>query len=106
MTLLKADYFYAHPEIIAGYAALCPACKLEHFFAVTDYDGRDIGEFDGNLDCPTFSPSMLSNGGRMILNLPRCHSFLVNGQWQFLNDSTHAMAGQTIPMIPIEREKE
>lgn len=26
----------------------------------------------------------------------RCHSFVVDGQMQFLSDSTHALAGQTI----------
>ena len=27
-----------------------------------------------------------------------CHSFVVNGQIQFLPDCTHALAGQTVPI--------
>lgn len=30
-----------------------------------------------------------------------CHSFIVNGQWQFLGDCAHALAGQTVPMVPV-----
>jgi hypothetical protein len=30
-----------------------------------------------------------------------CHSFLKDGQWQFLSDSAHALAGQTVPMVPL-----
>lgn len=29
-----------------------------------------------------------------------CHSYLRNGVWEFLTDSTHALAGQTAPMAP------
>lgn len=28
----------------------------------------------------------------------RCHSFVVDGQMQFLGDCTHALAGQTVPI--------
>jgi hypothetical protein len=30
-----------------------------------------------------------------------CHSFLKNGQWQFLGDSTHRLAGGTSQMVPL-----
>lgn len=30
-----------------------------------------------------------------------CHSFLRNGQWEFLNDSAHHLAGKTVPMVPL-----
>ena len=30
-----------------------------------------------------------------------CHSFLVDGVWQFLGDSAHALAGQNVPMVPL-----
>jgi hypothetical protein len=30
-----------------------------------------------------------------------CHSFLTNGQWQFLGDSAHKLAGQTVPAVPL-----
>ena len=30
-----------------------------------------------------------------------CHSFIQNGQWQFLSDCAHALAGKTVPMEPL-----
>ncbi|MCZ4340562.1 hypothetical protein O4H52_03015 [Sphingomonadaceae bacterium G21617-S1] len=29
-----------------------------------------------------------------------CHSFVRNGQIEFLSDCTHALAGQTVPLPP------
>lgn len=30
-----------------------------------------------------------------------CHSFLRNGQWEFLGDSTHKLAGKNAQMVPL-----
>lgn len=30
-----------------------------------------------------------------------CHSFIRSGQWQFLADCAHKLAGQTVPMVPV-----
>lgn len=30
-----------------------------------------------------------------------CHSFIRKGQWEFLGDSTHALAGQNVPLVPL-----
>lgn len=78
----------------------CPGCDDSHAVEVTDQTYR--WEWDGNLDAPTISPSILVNGreprhpGR-----PLCHSFVRSGQWQFLGDCEHALAGQTVPMVPL-----
>ena len=98
--------------------AHCPACGWDHNFAVdleywaAEYQKqvemgykkpkqRDTWDFDGNYDSPTFSPSMLSNSGQSDPDRPLCHSFLQQGQWHFLGDCTHDLAGQTVPMVPI-----
>ena len=53
--------------------------------------------WDGTLDAPDLSPSI-----RTLLGEGRvCHSFLKAGQWEFLTDSTHSLAGQTVPMVPL-----
>ena len=69
--------------------------------------------FNGNGDAPTFTPSVLVNGGRRMtddeyeriragekIDLPPtvCHSFVTDGNIQFLGDCTHALAGQTVPL--------
>ena len=30
-----------------------------------------------------------------------CHAYLRNGQWEFLGDSVHKLAGQTSQMVPL-----
>lgn len=30
-----------------------------------------------------------------------CHSYLVDGVWEFLADSAHHLAGQRVPMVPL-----
>jgi hypothetical protein len=34
---------------------------------------------------------------------PRCHSWVKNGEIQFLSDCDHALAGQTVPLPAVER---
>ena len=54
--------------------------------------------WNGIEDAPTFTPSILVQGGSSGI---RCHSFITDGSWRFLSDSTHALSGQTVPMAPI-----
>jgi hypothetical protein len=73
------------------YRVWCPACDDLH--QVTD----DWG-WDGNREAPSFNPSILVTGGsRGIV----CHSFLTEGVWSYLTDSTHALAGLTAPMAAL-----
>lgn len=53
-------------------------------------------EFDGNVDAPTLSPSLLTQ-----CKAGRCHSYLRGGNVEFLHDSTHSCAGQTVPLRPL-----
>lgn len=77
----------------------CPGCDDLH--AVT-LDGWQVDTSD--LDRPTVSPSILvhqvtSADGQVYI--PRCHSFLRAGRWEFLTDCDHALAGQTVDMVPL-----
>lgn len=64
----------------------CPACGNCHGF-----DTR--WSFDGNVERPTFSPSMLVYESGVQ---PRCHSFVTDGFWVYLDDCTHALKGQKV----------
>jgi hypothetical protein len=101
----------------------CPACDKAHRFEILGEDGShpprpqgDYWTWDGNLEAPTFEPSMLvhwtgptgftnDNPAPLGYDGPseehRCHSFLRAGRWEFLADSTHALAGQTVDMVPL-----
>lgn len=68
--------------------------------------GRPHWSFNGDLDRPTFGPSVLSKFKQyMGQELPPkehiCHSYVRDGRIQFLPDSTHALAGQTVELPEI-----
>jgi hypothetical protein len=76
------------------YFIQCPGCKEEHQF-------NDGWKFNGDMENPTFSPSLLVQGGRGFGDAYedfRCHSFIRDGRIQFLNDCTHHLKGQTVDL--------
>ena len=73
-----------------GHMFYCPGCKYYHM-----YDSR--WEFNGNLDSPTFTPSLLINS--TWKDRPTvCHIYITDGKIQYLGDCTHDLKGQTIDM--------
>jgi hypothetical protein len=105
----------------------CPGCKHSHIVPVKQYPNRyttasmppDGWDWDGSLDAPTLSPSVLVYGRQTFINsdlegdaltapenltmTPRCHTFVTGGRIEFLPDCTHELAGQTVDMEDIER---
>jgi hypothetical protein len=61
---------------------------------VNTTDKAPAWDWDGNLEKPTVSPSILT--GKDSPNI--CHSFLRTGVFQFLGDCTHAYANQYIDL--------
>lgn len=74
----------------------CPGCKQRHTFNI-NRAGRPVWTFNGNMERPTFTPSLLYAD-----KTPRCHLFLTDGLLLFLTDCGHELAGQTVdlPDIP------
>lgn len=55
--------------------------------------------FNGDLERPTFTPSILSSASYGEERTPfQCHSFVRDGRIEFLSDCTHALAGQTVDL--------
>jgi hypothetical protein len=82
----------------------CPGCESMHFINIdAPNPQRDRWEFNGDIDCPTFSPSINISYPDPDGEFPdeRCHYFITAGQIQFCADSTHALAGQTVPLPPL-----
>lgn len=80
-----------------GWMIFCPACQCGHLF-----DER--WTFNGDVEKPTFSPSMLVNATLHATHphMPRCHSFVNNGRIQFLTDCSHDMKGQTVDLPEVD----
>lgn len=84
----------------------CPGCKSAHYIPV-DTGAKRPGAWawNGSVDAPTFQPSILIsyNGSQDDPDFPdvppeTCHSFVTDGNIQFLGDCTHELAGQTVPI--------
>jgi hypothetical protein len=77
------------------YHFVCPGCNCEHAF-------DDRWQFNQDLDKPTISPSFLQKGFLGFKDEKPfygiCHSFIKNGEIQFLNDCSHNLKGQTVPL--------
>lgn len=109
----------------------CPGCQ-EHHGVWTDpeHPNKITGSkwtFDGNMERPTFSPSILTTGRKMTdrgqaeydacwstgeyvspgpgtefeARDTRCHLHIVNGQIHYCDDCDHALAGKAVPMEDI-----
>ena len=77
----------------------CPGCGRAHHVGVAP-PAPLIWGFNGNGDAPTFTPSVFVNAPGKFHHpgVPSCHSFVTDGRIQFLNDCTHALAGQTVDL--------
>jgi hypothetical protein len=72
----------------------CPGCKSTHVFYI-DVPKMPSWTFNGNLENPTFSPSLLCNH---TTPGKRCHLFLKEGKLVFLPDCEHEFAGKTVDL--------
>jgi Family of unknown function (DUF6527) len=78
----------------------CPGCDGQH---VVFIEGPHAWGFNGSIESPTLTPSILVRGhcGQKNQN-GVCHSYITDGRIRFLGDCTHALAGQTVslPELP------
>ena len=62
-----------------------------------DRAGTPCWSWNGDTEKPTIKPSVLSNNGTIT-----CHSFINDGQVQFLGDCTHELANQTLDLLEVD----
>ena len=80
----------------------CPGCKCSHGVPVPPHP--HAWQWNGSLDAPTLSPSVVVRyediGGGLPKDRPAvCHCFIRDGRIEFLSDCTHDHAGKTVEMI-------
>lgn len=80
---------------------VCPGCLADpmggsglHMLAVNSPNKNPSWDWNENLEEPTLSPSILSRISDKVV----CHSFLKNGVFDFLSDSTHPLSGKQVPI--------
>lgn len=97
----------------------CPGCDAAHSVTV----GPDGWTWNGDVIKPVLHPSILLKTGHFCggvaaerghcwcnfkertgrdtkFKCVRCHSFVRDGRIEFLSDSTHTLAGQTVDLPP------
>lgn len=103
----------------------CPGCNEEHvvYTQAPHINGGAKWYYNGNHDKPTIQPSLLIRSGHYVpehkndscwctyneehkedpapFSCSVCHSFITDGNIQFLNDCTHHLAGQTVELPDI-----
>lgn len=101
----KGEFYGIHIE--------CPGCQVGGHTLPVDWCPPDLVQaprgpakpvwgFNGDLDRPTLTPSILSRfdwGPNRETRI--CHSFVRDGRIEFLSDCTHALAGQTVDLPEI-----
>jgi len=96
----------------------CPGCGWGHHLPykggqyATDHPNQPSWEWNGDEEKPTISPSVLAHGWEEKMDpevqkkypwvkakKDRCHFFLTDGVFQFLDDCEHHLAGQSVPFV-------
>lgn len=113
---MKLSKIEDEPGLLQFY---CPGCKCHHG-VWTEAPNAHTGakwKWNGSMDKPTFRPSILvvykhpkghdNNNpapigwkGEYVTEV--CHSYVTDGNIQFLNDCTHEFAGKTIEISDLE----
>lgn len=64
--------------------------------------GTGNWSWNGDTEKPTLKPSIKTEGVNNDGSRLCCHSFVNDGKVQFLIDSTHELAGTTVPLLDID----
>lgn len=102
-TRLSDKLYVSRIEGHEAYTFHCPGCKQLHVFT-TKNEGRQhpIWVFNGNVDKPSFTPSLLCNPNHLPT---RCHLVLIDGQIHYQGDCYHELKGQIIDMVTHDWEE-
>jgi hypothetical protein len=103
----KLHKLYTQSDEFAAYSFYCPGCECHHqiWYKECQCNRSFAWEFNGNIDKPTFAPSLLIKYPVWINDVKServCHSFIKDGMIQYLSDCTHKLANQTIEIPEYE----
>lgn len=73
----------------------CPGCKSNHSYRIKGIGNVPVWQWNGSMEKPTFSPSLLVWGSRPEC---RCHLFINDGIISFLSDCAHDLKNTKVTM--------
>ncbi len=77
------------------YYFYCSGCKSTHMFECRNDGKHPSWSFNGNMESPTFTPSLCYPDRR-------CHLTVTDGKIKYHDDCTHSLVGQTINLPELE----
>ncbi len=106
---------YLDGDVRIRWCFMCQGCGHMHYLPTPDAHVPGdtlIWGFNGDVDKPTFSPSLMLKTGKYAdpnfddEGAPElstvCHSIVTDGMIHFCGDSTHHLSGQTLELPEIE----
>lgn len=84
---------------VIGYLMRSPGSGAIVCFYTKDSGEACYWDFNGNLERPTFSPSMLIHPNGVHC---RDHFFVRDGKIEYLSDCEHTLAGKTVDMVEFD----
>lgn len=90
--LLRVGHQHGYPA--GGIGHWCPGCRIMHVFPL------DVANV-GTLRAPTYPDKLILTRGMPFTRLvpaSRCHYRITAGMIEFHADSTHQLAGRTVPL--------
>lgn len=96
-----------HANDDGRYYVYCPGCYEQAKIDFPEQEGywihaachcfsTSVHGFNGDRESPTLTPSLLVTGRSPGYC---CHSFVTNGDIQFLNDCSHVLKGQKVRLL-------
>lgn len=110
----RAAPFFDDKGEFHGVRIECPGCEFGgHLLPVRwlpvgavespHLAGKDRWDFNGDMERPTFYPSIKTSAEFGPERRPFvCHSYVTDGQIKYLTDCTHALSGQTVDLPEVE----
>lgn len=120
MKAAGTSYQQCSPEEATHIMLHLPGPFMNRIIPVITKGNRDktpCWTWNGDVNKPTLKPSILTKGTKTLTDdeinrvyagddIPVtniiCHTFITNGQVQFLNDCTHEFAGMTVDLLDVD----
>lgn len=88
---------YCEPEHATHIEMHFPGPMPLRFLPIVKINNGPKWTWNFDTESPTIDPSLLTSDGQN-----KCHSFVRNGRVEYLSDSTHEFAGQTLDLLDVK----
>lgn len=86
------------------YVFFCPGCDSNHAYYTKVRPGGQtpVWTFNGNMDRPSFQPSLLNTWNSPEGKKKVCHLYVTDGKINYCGDCTHDLSGKSVEMKEVD----